>query len=120
MRGRTHPQPVDALPMLREKGLKKYAEVVTADGHPLGAAMRYYHRPQSEINPAERLYGTYLEVQSVELGGPVYVPTDFVAGYDPQANHLTLAADLKMVEDEVWNRMPDFVARGRGAIEELA
>lgn len=120
MRGRTHAHPVDALPMLREKGLKKYTEVVSAEGHLIGQAIRYFHRPQSEVNPALQYYGTYLEIQSVELGGTTFIPTDFVAGYDAAANRLTLSADMKMVEDAVWNRIPDFVARGRGAIEELA
>jgi hypothetical protein len=105
--------------MLREKGLKKFAEVVTADGHPLGSAMRFFHRAEAEVNPELRLYGTYLEIQSIELGGPSFVPTDFIADYDARANRVTLAADFKMVVDELWNRMPDFVARGTGAVEEL-
>lgn len=119
MRGRTHPQPTDALPMLREKGLKKFADVVTADGHPLGGAMRFFHRPEGEVNPELRLYGTYLEIQSVELGGPSFIPTDFIAEYDGRTNRVTLAADFKMVVDELWNRTPDFVARGRAGVEEL-
>lgn len=109
----------DALPMLKEKGLKKYTEVWTSDDERLGIALRFHHRPESEVDPVLKLYGVYLHVQSIPFAGPVYVPTEFIADYDPDANRLTLSADKDYVADEVWNRMPDFVAAGRGYEEEL-
>lgn len=111
--------PTDALPMLREKGLKKYTEVVTADGVTLGVAMRYYHRSPEEVDPLLRLYRTYLEIQTVELGGPAYIPTVFISSFDPKAKKVTLSATFAEVKAEGWNRQPDFVARGWGVPEEL-
>lgn len=116
---RTHPLPDDALPMLREKDLKRLTDVYTSDGEHLGLAIRYYHRAPDEVAPELRLYRSYLVVQSVEMGGPIYVPTPFVGAYDPAANKLVLSVPLNMVEEEVWNRTPDFVARGQGVPEEL-
>ena len=39
--------------------------------------------------------------------------------YAPAAGRLTLAVDMNLVMNEVWNREPDFVAHGRGVAEEL-
>ncbi|MEZ4518853.1 MAG: hypothetical protein R3C44_19220 [Chloroflexota bacterium] len=116
---RTHPQPADAMPMLREKELKKYTQVYTSDGQHLGVALRYFHRSPDEVDPGLRLYRTYLEVQGVELGGSTFIPTEYIASYDPAANRLELSASLEYVEDAVWNRKPDFVARGQAVPEEL-
>lgn len=115
-------QPVlnqEAYAMLKEKGLKKYTEVWTSDGERLGVAIRFHHRPESEVDPVLKLYAIYLNVQSIPFAGPVYIPTEFIADYDPDANRLTLSADADFVADEVWNRMPDFVAAGRGYDEDL-
>lgn len=116
---RTHPLPDDAIAMLREKELKKYADVYTADGQHLGVTMRYHHRPPEEVDPLLRLYPTYLEVQSVEMGGPVYIPTVFIAGYDPATQRLTVTATMSEAEEALWNRKPDFIARGWTVREEL-
>lgn len=117
---RTHPvMNEDALLMLKDLGLKKYTEVWTSDAQQLGVALRFHYRPEIEVDPGVKLYAIYLHVQSIELGGPVYVPTEFVADYNPAASRVTLSADLRFVEEELWNRMPDFVAGGRGHEEEL-
>jgi hypothetical protein len=109
----------DALMMLREKGLQKYSEVWTSDDHRLGVALRFYHRPEGDVEPALKLYASYLETQSIDHGGPVFVPTEFIADYDPATGRVTLSADLRFVENELWSRTPNFVARGRGSQEEL-
>lgn len=116
---RIQPIPTDALPMLREKELKKYTDVFTSDGEYLGVALRYYHRAPDEVDPELRLYRTYLEVQSIEMGGSTFVPTEFIGDYEPGHNKLALAATLQEVEEALWNRMPDFVARGWAVPEEL-
>jgi hypothetical protein len=116
---RAHDTPEDAIVMLRDKALKKYSDVYTSDGQHIGVAMRYHHRPPEQVDPELRLYRTYLEVQSVELGGPAYIPTVFIGDYDPAANRLTLLASLEDVEELVWNRKPNFVARGMTVREEL-
>lgn len=116
---KTDPVPDDAMPMLREKELKKYTDVFTTDGEDLGVTLRYFHRSPEEVDPELRLYRTYLEVQSVELGGSVFIPSEFVDDYDPARNRLVVAASLRQVEDALWNRQPDFIARGWGVPEEL-
>lgn len=116
---RKHPQPAESIDMLRSKSLSKYAEVRTADDERIGVALRLIHRPIEDVNVEQKLYRTYLVVQSIQFGGPVYVPTLFVQDYDPDANRLTLSTDLRMVEEEIWNREPDFSARGLGVDEEL-
>lgn len=109
----------DAMLILKEKRLKKYSDVWTSDGERMGIALRFHHRPESEVDPVLKLYAVYLHVQTIDFGGPVYVPTEFIADYNPDTNRITLSADAGFVADEVWNRMPDFVAAGRGYDEEL-
>ena len=117
---RTHPQYPDNIDLLRSKGLKKMADVITADVERIGVKLRFIHRPVEDVYPDMRLYRTYLIVQSILLGGPAYIPTVYVADYDPAANRVSLSADLDTLEDETWNREPDFAARGLGVYEELA
>lgn len=115
----THTPNIDGIDMLREKGLKKMAEVYTNDGERIGVTLRFIHRPIEEVNPDLRLYRSYLIIQSVLLGGPAYIPTLYVGGYDPAANRIDLTVNFDRLEDETWNREPDFAARGLGVYEEL-
>lgn len=107
-----------ALDMLREKKLKKYAAVVTSDGHAVGTALRLRHRTE-DIDPELKLYASYLEVMGVELGNQSYIPTDFISDYDPEQDVVTLAVKFDIVEDETWNRAPTFIARREDTVEEL-
>lgn len=116
---RTHLHPNEALPMLHAKGLQKYAAVVTVDDEELGQALRVVYRPDGDVNADLKLYRGYLVVQSIELGGPTYIPTLFIADYDVVANKVRLSAELETVQEELWNREPDFVARGHATVEEL-
>jgi hypothetical protein len=105
--------------MLREKNLKKYTSVYTVDGERIGVILRFVHRPVEEVDIDLRLYRSYLVVQSLVLGGPAFIPTVYVADYNPETDRLDLAVDMKRLADELWNREPDFVARGLGVFEEL-
>ena len=116
---RKHPHPVESIDMLRSKELRRFTEVFTADDQRLGVTLRFIHRPIEEVNDEQKLYRSYLIVQSLPHAGPVYVPTLFIEEYDPAAGRLTLAVDMNLVMNEVWNREPDFVAHGRGVAEEL-
>lgn len=116
---RTHLQPVESIDMLRERGLRHFTDVFTADGERIGVALRFIHRPIEDVNDDLKLYRSYLVVQSLLFGGPVYVPTGFIEDYQPEANRLTLSVDTAVVQNELWNREPDFVARGEGVGEEL-
>lgn len=116
---RTHLEFIDSIDMLREKNFKKYTEIFTSDGERIGVALRFVHRPIEDVDPMVRLYRTYLIVQSVLLGGPAYIPTVYVGDYDLAAGRLNLAVNLNKLEEELWNREPDFVAYGRGVYEEL-
>jgi len=113
-------QPAETIEMLREKHLKKYTEVYTIDGEDIGFTLRLVHRPIEEVNIEEELYRSYLIFQSIDLAGTTFVPTLFIEDYEPEANRLTLAVDLKTILDRTWNREPRFVAVGRGVYEELA
>lgn len=116
---RTHLQPTETIDMLRSNNLKKFTEVYTRDGERIGVTLRFVHRPIEDVNVELRLYRTYLMLQSIVLGGPAFVPTVYVGDYDPKGNRLNLSADMETLEDETWNREPDFVARGLGVYEEL-
>ena len=107
-----------AVEMLREKKLKKYAAVVTSDGHPVGTALRLRYRTE-DIDPALKLYASYLEVMGAGLGNQSYIPTDFIADYDPEEDVVTLAVTDDIIKDETWNRAPTFIARREDTAEQL-
>lgn len=109
----------DALQMLRDKKLKKFSEVVTSDDELLGNAV-HLHLRQDEVDAELKLYAAYLEVASHELGTHFYVPTDFIQDYDPDVGKVLLSVPFSVVQDEIWNREPSFVASHSGDIEDLA
>lgn len=117
---RTHPEPAESIDMLRAKNLKKFTDVYTADGQRIGVGLRFVHRPIEDVDIELRFYRSYLIVQSILLGGPAYVPTVYIGEYNPAANRLDLSVSLEHLEENLWNREPDFVARGQGVYEELA
>ena len=116
---RKHPHLEESIEMLRSKNLRKFTDVFSADDERIGAALRFIHRPVEDVNNEQKLYRSYLVVQSIQFGGPVYVPTLFIESYEPDANRLTLGVDLETVKEEVWNREPDFAVRGLAVPEEL-
>ena len=116
---RKHPHMEESIDLLRANGLKRFSEVFTSDGERLGVCLRFIHRPIEDVNVEQKLYRSYLVVQSLTHGGPVYVPTVFVEGHDPVTGRVTLAVDLNTVMNEVWNRELDFAARGQAVPEEL-
>lgn len=98
----------------------KFTRVVTKDGVDLGVALRLRHRPPADVDPGLKLFATYLELQSIQLGGTTFVPVHAIGDYDEANDRLNLLVNLKTVQNELWNREPDFVARGLGTVEELA
>ena len=116
---RKPPHMEESIDLLRANGLKRFSEVFTSDGERLGVSLRFIHRPIEDVNVEQKLYRSYLVVQSLPHGGPVYVPTVFVEGHDPVTGRVTLAVDLNTVMNEVWNRELDFAARGQAVPEEL-
>ena len=109
----------NALQMLRDKQLKKFSKVVTADDILLGNAVHIRLR-QDEANADLKLYAAYLDVASIDLGTHFYVPTEFIQEYDPEAGQVLLSVPFSVVQDELWNREPSFVAGQLEEIEELA
>ena len=97
---------------------KKYDKVVTADEIVIGDLLRIHHR-QEDINPELRLYASYLEVWSVELGVNTYIPTDFIDEYEPAAGTIHLSATMRTVQEETWDRAPAFIAGRKSHREEL-
>jgi hypothetical protein len=112
------PMNKNALQMLRERELKKGADVVSADGVFLGKAHRLYHRPD-EIDPDLKLYATYLGTSNLKMGSQIYVPVDFIADYDSQNALVTLSVTKSAAMNETWDREPAFIAGHRGTEEEL-
>ncbi|MBX3055510.1 MAG: hypothetical protein KF770_03470 [Anaerolineae bacterium] len=108
----------ETLDMLRQKGLKRFATVWTADGVCVGEAVRLHHRTH-DVNPELKLYPSYLECRSIEMGGNVFIPTNFVADYDPAAHKVTLSVNIRTVQRETWERAPDFIAHHISQVEEL-
>ncbi len=109
----------EALQMLQDKGVQRFTDVQTADGVHLGGAIRIQYRPEDNVAPGLKLWAAYLEIFASDLGEHIYVPTDFVDEYDPAANKIVLTVDLKTVEGENWDHIPNFVAGKLGKVEEL-
>jgi len=97
---------------------KKYDKVVTADDVGLGELMRIHHR-QEDINPELQLYASYLEVWSINFGGHIYVPTEFIDEYDEAASTISLTETKHIVQQETWDRMPSFIAGRKSQRQEL-
>ncbi len=100
----------DALQMLREKELKKGAQVMTADAQLLGKSLALHHRPAEETNPDLKLYASYLEVPNLLVGSHFFVPVEFISGYDPLALVVNLSVPMSAVMNETWDREPSFIA----------
>ena len=113
------PMNENALQMLRDKELKKGADVVTVDGEFMGKALRLHHRPD-EVDPNLKLYASYLEAPNLVMGSHIFVPVDFIADYDPQAMRVTLTVPASAVLAETWDREPTFIAGHMDKAEELA
>jgi histidinol phosphatase-like enzyme len=109
---------VNGAELLRQKGVKRFAEVWTADDKPIGQAISLHHRTH-DINPELKMYQSYLESNSVKMGGSVFIPTDFIANYDPVAAKITLSVNMRTVQREAWDRTPDFIAHRTSEVEEL-
>lgn len=103
---------------LQQKGVKKFAQVWTADNKLLGPVLRLHHR-LSDIDPALKMYATYLEVNSISMGGPVFVPADFITEYNAAENKLTLSVNMRTIQRETWDRTPTFIAHHTSQIEAL-
>ncbi len=99
--------------------IKKFDEVWTADGEYIGEALALHYRPDEEINPQLKFYPVYLQVWSILLGGPCYIPTEFIGEYDAAQGHVNLMVTLAIIEHETWERAPEFVAGHLGRREEL-
>jgi hypothetical protein len=106
-----------AVQMLREKKVGKYTAVYTADGEHLGEVGRLHHRPADTVHPGLKLFGSYLEVFNLAFGNPLFIPTDYIGNYAD--GKLTLSVSLTVVENETWDRTPDFVTNHTGKSEEL-
>jgi hypothetical protein len=92
--------------------------VYTADDTLLGQAICLYHQPdEEEINPALKLYATYLQVASIALGESFFIPTDFVTTATPAPVKLSLT--MKQIQHETFSRRPTFIALGHGLHEVL-
>jgi len=109
----------DALQILRDKGLKKFSKVVTADEELLGNAVRFRLRTD-EVNVELKNYAAYLEIASLNLGTHFYVPTEFIEDYDPGKGQVSLSVPFSVVQDESWNREPTFIAAHLDEIEDLS
>ncbi|MFZ1396878.1 MAG: hypothetical protein WAS33_08275 [Candidatus Promineifilaceae bacterium] len=99
--------------------MRRGTAVWTADGHDIGYAIRLHHR-QNDANPGLKLYGSYLELFSILLGGATYIPTDFICNYDATDSKLLLSVTLEDIAKETWERTPAFIAHHQATTEALA
>ncbi len=113
------PMNEDALSLLRDANVRRGTEVFSSDGEFLGKALKIHHR-QEEIDPDLKLYAAYLEVSNLAVGSSVYVPVEFIAGYDAAAQQLNLSVSMATVMDETWDRELTFIAGAHEHIEALA
>ena len=107
-----------ALQMLRDKGLKKFTKVVSSDDEMVGDVV-YIRLRLGDADVDLKLYEAYLDVATLDLGTHFYVPTDFVAEYDPDEAQIKLSVPFAVVQVESWDRKPDFIARHLDKVEEL-
>jgi hypothetical protein len=98
--------------------IKKSDEVWTTDGRRLGFAQQLFHR-NDEVNPALKLYGTYLGVKDFDYGEYFYVPTDFIADRQAEVKRIDLTKKRDDAMQLTWFRMPNFVAEGNYRLEPL-
>lgn len=101
-----------------EESINKLEEIWTVEGKKLGLAQHLFHR-QDDINPKLQLYASYLEVEDFEYGEVFYVPTDFVAGRDPETGKISLTVSYDEAMKRTWFRMPNFIAHGQSQKAEL-
>jgi len=47
------------------------------------------------------------------------VETDFITGYIPANDNINLTEPMKTVQENTWNRLPDYVAHGETECEDL-
>lgn len=95
--------------------IKANDDVWTTDGTRLGVARRWHFRPEDQIDPEDRLYAAYLEIENFELGDVIYVPDVYLAGRDEATGRVMVTVPMKQVMRLTWTRMPDFVAFGQGS-----
>lgn len=107
-----------ALEMLRETGVRRGTAVYTADGEMLGRVLKIHHRLQ-DIDPELKLYASYLDVSNLAVGSSLYVPVDFVSGFDPATETINLSVPMSAVVGETWDREPSFIAGQKDRIEPL-
>lgn len=98
--------------------IKRNDEVWTADEKQLGIAKAVFHRTD-EVNPALRLYASYLEVEDFNFGENFYVPTDFIDEGPAGAGRIEIKKKRDEAMQLLWFRMPDFVAKGNYRKEAL-
>jgi hypothetical protein len=98
--------------------IKKSDEVWTADGKKLGIVRHLFHRT-GEVNPALKLYATYLGVEDFDYGEHFYVPTEFVADRQAEARRIDLSKKRDDAMQLTWFRLPDFIAQGKYREEAL-
>ncbi len=108
-----------AVQMLRDKQVKKYTVVFSADEHELGQALRLHHRTE-DIDPNLKYYASYLEIFGVDYSTHLFVPTDFIDDYEADNETIRLSVKFKAVQNESWDRVPDFVVANKDSIEKLA
>ena len=102
-----------------EMGLSKFADVLTSDDIRVGRAIRIHER-KHDINPGLKLYAAYLESNSIKMGGPIFIPTDFIEEFLAETNQVILSVELSYVQRETWDRTPGFIAHRNSIIHELA
>jgi hypothetical protein len=95
-----------------ENNIHKYDQVTTSDNVELGKALRIHHWP-ADADPALIQYPSYLEVWSINLGGHVFIPTEFID--QAKAGIVILAVPLATVQRGIGCRIssPDASANVR-------
>lgn len=101
-----------------ESEIKHLDMVFTKNDEKLGKAIALFSRREDdEVNPALKLYGTYLEIANEDLGDVFFVPTDFIAS--TAAGKVNLSIDMKTIQTETFTRKPQFVAWGHAVKQDL-
>lgn len=97
---------------------KKYDKVATVEDVRLGELLRIHHR-LDDINPELRLYASYLEVWSVEFSTRYFIPTEYIDEYDAAVGTIFLTDTMRTVQEETWDRTPNFIAGRQSRRQEL-
>ena len=98
--------------------MKFHADVLSNDGHKLGAAQALFHSRGNVDDIETQPYRRHLKIFNFETGESYFVPTEYL----DQSADLTIVvrASHQSILHEGWDRTPRYIAYDDAEVETLA